>query len=201
MAAGCAFQDQIVLAELVREFLYFEVPAHRPIVRKLSIRCPSSTRALGLLYKAGMQGADDNYAPPKALIADVLPEDEVNKPLAVFVALILLWMFVALTALGSLSFFLKKRPSESVTSLIVFVVLASLGVCISKRSRAARIVYLVLAVIVSLGTGMKVIEGAVPHGRPQINQIAITVLLALSAVMLFTKRANSWFEPISGSRR
>jgi hypothetical protein len=142
-----------------------------------------------------MQGAENNnYAPPKAAVADLQPENVVNKPPAVLRALTLLWNFAALTALGSLLLFFKKKPSESVISLVVFAVIALLGVCISKRSRVARVVLLVLAVIVLLGGGITVIEIAQTHGRQPIGRIAAAVLLALSAGMLFTPRANAWFK-------
>jgi FtsH-binding integral membrane protein len=142
-----------------------------------------------------MQGADNNnYAPPKAVVADVQPEDVVNKPPAVFGALMLLWTFAGLAALGALSYVLKKRPSESVSSLIVFVLIALLAVSIGRRSRAARGVFLVLAVVMLLGGGMTVIEVAKAHGHQPINRIAATVLLALSAAMLFTPRASAWFS-------
>jgi FtsH-binding integral membrane protein len=142
-----------------------------------------------------MQGADNkNYAPPKAAVADVQPEDVLNKPPAVFGALILLWIFTGMTAAGSLLLLFQKKPAESVSSLIVFVLIALLTVSIGRRSRAARGVFLVLAVVMLLGGGITVTQIAQTHGRQPIGRIAATVLLVLSAGILFTPRANAWFN-------
>jgi hypothetical protein len=124
---------------------------------------------------AGMQGADNNYAPPKAAVADVQPEDVVNKPPAVVGALILLWIFAGMTAVGSLILSFEKKPSGPVTSLITFAVIALLAVCIGRRSRTARVVLLVLAVVVLLGGGITVVEIAQAHGRQPIGQIVASV--------------------------
>ena len=140
-----------------------------------------------------MQGADNNYAPPKARIADVQPENLVNTPPSVVRAVILLWVFAALTALGSITLSLKKRSSESLVSLTIFVVMVLLAYCVGKRSRGARRVLLVLVGFMLFGAGMRALAVAKTHGSLSISEMSVSALLALYAVLLFTPRANAWF--------
>jgi hypothetical protein len=81
-------QKILFLAELVGKLFDLEVSAHRPIVRKLSIRCPSSTRAPGVLYKTAMQGADKNYAATQGANRGSRPANDGRMPTAVLGAVI-----------------------------------------------------------------------------------------------------------------
>ena len=194
MAASTALQDQIVLAEFVREFFYFEVPAHLSIVRELANRSPSSSDIVRLLYKGRMQKAGNNYAPPKAAIADVEPANHAKTPPEVVGAVTVLWTLAGWTALGSLTLLRQTRPAGQVGSLLVVMVLSILAYCIGKRSRGARIVLLVFVGLLSFGVCSQVLSLAIEHRSQPLGEIAISLVVVTCSGALFTRRASAWFK-------
>jgi hypothetical protein len=142
-----------------------------------------------------MQGADNNYSPPKAAVADVEPANHAKTPPEVVGAVTVLWTLAGWTAVGSLALIRQTRPASLAGSLLVVMVLSILAYCIGKRSRGARIVLLVFVGFLSFGVSTQVLSLAIEHRSQPLGEIAISLVVVTCSGMLFTRRANAWFRP------
>jgi hypothetical protein len=140
---------------------------------------------------AEMQGADKNYAPPKAPIADLRSANDGRMPPAVLGAVIFLWMLTGLMALGSVVLFIQHRLTAPSSTLSM--AMALLAYCIGKRSRTARIVFAVFSAIM-LTAIFVLLTGSMTHWPKPLAGLGLALVWIICWCLLFTPRANAWFK-------
>jgi hypothetical protein len=138
-----------------------------------------------------MQGADKNYAPPKAPVADLVSENDGKMPPAVLGAVILLWTLTGLMAVAAVELFIQHRLTAPSTMLLM--AMALFAYYIGKRSRIARIVFVVFSVIM-LSAAFLILTGRMTHWPRPLTGIELALGWIICWCLLFTPRASVWFD-------
>jgi hypothetical protein len=141
-----------------------------------------------------MQGADQNYAPPKALVADVGPIP-LPTPREVWIAVFLLYAVLVLVAIGYMAADKRLWSPYFEYGLVVAAPLwALVPYFISRRSRVARGVLLVVVLFALLGTALNLVLQVHSPTIPRSMAWASLVMRGIALCLLYTKPANAWFK-------
>jgi hypothetical protein len=141
-----------------------------------------------------MQGADKNYTPPKAHVADVEPL-RLPMPREVGISVFLLYAAIVLIAVGYMVTSKRTWPPYFEYGLVVAAPLwALVPYFISKRSRVARVVLLVIVLFALLGTALNLVSHAHGPTIPRPLAWASLILRVIAVCLLYTKPANAWFN-------
>jgi len=145
-----------------------------------------------------MQGADNNYAPPKAQVADVVPLIRLRLPGEVLIAVFLLYAVIGLIATGYVVADKRLWPPYFEYGLVLTGALWMLiPYFISRRSRVARVVLLVLVLFALLGTALNLVFHVHGPTIPRPMAWAAVVLRVIAICLLYTKPANAWFKSLT----
>jgi hypothetical protein len=142
-----------------------------------------------------MQGADKNYAPPKAHVTDPAPLVTPPMPLQVRVAVYLLYAQIALVMVSTFVVLQKTLPFYGQLSGVGTVAIwALVPYLISKSSRLARGILVVLVLLAVAGTAVTLSLHLHVSTIPRSMSWIAFALRVIALCLLFTKPANAWFK-------
>jgi hypothetical protein len=140
-----------------------------------------------------MQGADKNYAPPKARIADIEPV-RLPMPREVWIAVSLLYVAIVLIVAGYIATSKSWPAYTGYAIAAVGVLWALVPYFISRRNRVARGVLLALVLIALLSTALNLVLHVRGSALPRPLAWAALVMRVIAVCLLYTKPANAWFN-------
>ena len=141
-----------------------------------------------------MQGADQNYAPPKAHVADVEPI-HLPMPREVGIAVFSLYAAIVLIVVGHLAGSKHSWPPYFGYGLGVATPLwALIPYFVSKGSRAARVVLLVVVLLAMLATALNLVLHVYGPTISRPLAWASLILRVIAVCLVYTKPANAWFK-------
>jgi uncharacterized membrane protein YfhO len=148
------------------------------------------------------------YAPPRAVVADIVPGPSMARPWQVRVAVALCWLIVVLTVPDLVNSILAAVPDVSRLTaflaaiyglaIVVVVLLATLNVLMARGYRWARIVFSVVTLLDLLVRCQNVSVGFEQAWYFGVLNIAVTLLDIAALCLLFTGPANAWFKTRGG---
>jgi hypothetical protein len=146
-----------------------------------------------------MQGADKNYAPPKARVADV-ETVRVPMPREVWIAIFLLYAVLVLIATGYVVASKRLWPPYFEYGLVAVGALwALVPYFIGRRNRVARVVLLIVVLLALVGTVLNLVLHVHGPTIPRPMAWAALVMRVIALCLLYTRPANAWFSGESSS--